>query len=322
MLDVPSITDRINNDPKLHILPDSSKQRNSRVHHSLIVRGNYCQCQRQHPAPAASRQFRLSSVMKTASCLGKPPPGYTPGYSGYFFHPRSSKIDPLVVDSNDLLDYAENVKKDNVQDPVRAFQEYLDKLYDDTEIKPKAIGDIMEQDVISNFDLTTLSRFDDSVQASWDLAALECETDVVVSPCFLRFLKAYEWNFARNNCCGPEGLVERSGVECWFVSPGGLTSREDRTQQPILLFTTSLSFVFHIVHRIAPNPRVRPPVRFRFRSSVNNSELLCRTVIDMVLMEALCLLVLSTFPSRVSSSAANTSLEKSRRYIASSLDGY
>jgi hypothetical protein len=88
---------------------------------------------------------------------------------------------------------------------VRAFQEYLDKLYDDTEIKPKAIGDIMEQDVISNFELTTLSRFDDSVQASWDLAALECETDVVVSPCFLRFLKAYEWNFARNSCCGPEG---------------------------------------------------------------------------------------------------------------------
>jgi hypothetical protein len=34
------------------------------------------------------------------------------------------------------------------------------------------------------------------------------------------------------SCCGPEGLVERSGVwaECWFVRPGGLTSREGSSQ--------------------------------------------------------------------------------------------
>jgi hypothetical protein len=61
--------------------------------------------------------------------------------------------------------------------------------------------------------------------------------------------------------------VRRGG----FTSPNVLVSlRQNRTTTH--LTTTSLSFVFPIVHRIAPNPRVRPPIRFRFRSSVNSFE--------------------------------------------------
>jgi hypothetical protein len=79
----------------------------------------------------------------------------------------------------------------------------------------------------------------------------------------------------------PEGPCCRSGglgvwAECWVVRPGGFTSPNvlvsltEHTTIPHDTTTTSYRWSFlSFVHRIAPNTCVRPPVRFRFRSSVN-----------------------------------------------------
>jgi hypothetical protein len=72
----------------------------------------------------------------------------------------------------------------------------------------------------------------------------------------------------------PEGPCCRSGglglwAECWVVRRGGVTSPNVLVSLRHTHNNTSYYHLLAFVHRIAPNPRVRPPVRFRFSSSVN-----------------------------------------------------
>jgi hypothetical protein len=101
-----------------------------------------------------NKQTARASASSTSAILptaGKPPAGSPshenppPGKGSKRAAPSDEQLCIENMKANPqllklLLDYAENVKKDNVQDPVRAFQEYLDKLHDDTE-RDQAQGD-------------------------------------------------------------------------------------------------------------------------------------------------------------------------------------